>query len=552
MDFTADNRETAEVLNKFFQSVYITEDTEDIPGFTDVVSDENALGDLEIDEPLIRTELRNLQEGKAAGPDGIPSTLLKQMAEPLAKPLKHLFEKSLQEGKLPKEWKSAVITPIFKKGSKKKAGNYRPVSLTSQTCKVLERIILKHIMGHLGRHNLISRHQHGFLRGRSCQTNLLEAFEMWTRWLDEGNNVDIVYLDYQKAFDRVPHLRLLNKLHAYGIRGQTLRWVQDFLINRTQQVSVGKSLSQPAKVASGVPQGSVLGPTLFIIYINELPEIVQSECKLFADDTKLFRSITTGDDSKVLQADLDKLSEWSGRWLLTFNVEKCKTMHCGQSNPRVDYFMRQNDTEPKILTSTNQERDLGVIVTSNLKASSHCLAASKKAMTALRLLKMAFYNLDSGNFKALYTTYVRPHLDYCLPAVGPYMVQDIQRLEKVQRRATKLVTEIRTLPYPERLKLLNIPSMEDRLKRGDLIEAFKILTGKVDIDAGQFFEYQEDARTRGHHLKLKKRRSSHHYRNMFFANRVVNPWNDLPANVISAPTVNAFKKRLDQFWATLA
>ena len=273
---------------------------------------------------------------------------------------------------------------------------------------------------------------------------------------------------------------------------------------------------------------------------------------MFADDTKLFRGITNGDDSKVLQADLDKLSEWSGRWLLTFNVEKCKTMHCGQSNPQVNYFMRQNGTEPKILSSTNQERDLGVIVSSNLKASCHCLAASKKAMTALRLLKMAFYNLDLGNFKALYTTYVRPHLDYCLPAVGPYLVQDIQRLEKVQRRATKLVIEIRTLPYPERLKKLDIPSMEDRLNRGDLIEAFKIITGKVDIDPGQFFEYQDDARTRGHHLKLKKRRAIHHYRNMFFANRVVTPWNDLPENVVSAPTVNAFKKRLDQLWATLA
>ena len=494
--------------------------------------------------------MQQLIDGKAAGPDGIPTRVLKICAAQLTKPLTILFKRSLQLGKLPSEWKRAKITPIFKKGSKSKAENYRPVSLTSQVCKILERVILKHIKSHLKHNRLVSTDQHGFQTGRSCQTNLLEAFELWTRWLDEGKGVDVAYLDYQKAFDRVPHQRLIRKLKGYGIRGSVLDWICDFLSDRSQQVVIGSSTSSSSRVVSGVPQGSVLGPTLFVIYVNELPNLVQSKCKLFADDTKLFHEIQNGEDALTLQDDLDKLTDWSSKWLLKFNLGKCKIMHCGQANPCTEYVMKESNSEPRVLNSTSVETDLGVVVTSNLKATSHCEAASKKAARALRLLKMAFSNLNLGNFKMLYTTYVRPHLDYCLQAVGPHMVQDIQRLEKVQRRATKLVRELRCLPYQERLKKLDLLSVKDRVLRGDLIEVYKIVTGKVDIDPKQFFELQEGSSTRGHHLKLKKRRAAHHYRNQFFANRVITPWNELPEHVVSAPSVNSFKRRLDQHWAT--
>ena len=549
-ELTERDEEAAEVLSDWFKSVFVQEGDGDLPQFPNVVDEEDIIEDVIIPESEVVEEVSRLQEGKAGGPDDLPATLLKNIAQEVAKPLTILFRRSLEQGRLPNQWKQAVITPIFKKGSKKVAGNYRPISLTCQLCKVLERIVLRRIKDHLERNRLISKQQHGFVTGRSCQTNLLEAFELWTQWMDEGKAVDIAYLDYQKAFDRVPHARLVHKLSAYGIRGQLLAWLTDFLRNRKQQVRVGQSVSQCVDVTSGVPQGSVLGPTLFLMYINELPTLVNSDCKLFADDTKLFKSIATRSDCDMLQTDLHKLSDWSNEWLLNFNIDKCKIMHCGHTNPAVEYEMKTQDGARSLKTTT-QERDLGVIVASNLKATSHCHAAAKKGMTALRLLRMAFRNLDVHNFKTLYTTYVRPHLDYCLPAVGPHMVQDVQRLEKVQRRATKLVKEVRSCSYEERLTRLDLMSLERRLRRGDLIETYKIVTGKVDIDAGQFFELQDDGRTRGHHLKLKKRRSTHHFRNMSFANRVVNPWNELPDHVVSAPSTNVFKKRLDRHWAAL-
>ena len=528
--FTDSDRGAAEVLNAQFQSVFVKENLNDIPDIPDHVSDDKALTDIDITHSEVHDQLQSLVEGKAAGPDGIPTTVLKKCAEQLTKPLTALFKRSLQEGKLPKEWKSAKITPIFKKGKRCKAENYRPISLTSQICKLLERVVLKHIKKHLVDNNLICKQQHGFQTGRSCQTNIMESMELWTRWLDEGNAVDIAYLDFEKAFDRVPHSRLIKKLKAYGIRGATLDWIEDFLTDRTQQVEVGTSTSNTTGVLSGVPQGSVLGPTLFIIYINELPQIVSCECRLFADDTKLFNEIKCGENPSI-QNDIDKLLDWSSKWLLKFNVDKCKIMHCGYTNPQKDIVMSENGVK-KYMMSTTQETDLGVVVSSDLKATSHCRAAAKKA------------------FKPLYCTYVRPHLDYCLQAVGPHMKQDVQILEKTQRRATKLVKGLSCLTYQERLQKLSLLSIKDRMLRGDLIEVYKIVTGKVNVDANQFFEIQDESITRGHQLKLKRRRATHHFRNMVFSNRVVEPWNGLPAHVISSPSVNVFKRRLDQCWAT--
>jgi len=468
-ELTQNEQDTADILNKFFQSVFVEEGPEELPEFPDRVGADCVLSDIQITPAEVYKELTTLDVNKAAGPDGIPTILLKMCADQLAVPLSHLFQKTLVTGKLPQDWKHAKITPIFKKGSRKKPGNYRPVSLTSQPCKVLERIIRKHISQHLEINDLISKHQHGFMKRKSCQTNLLEALEDWTRSLDEGNALDVAYLDYQKAFDTVPHRRLGRKLSAYGIQGQVLNWVCDFLQDRCQQVAIGNSLSSIAKVSSGVPQGSVLGPTLFILYVNELPSLVNSNMKMFADDSKLYRTIQDNSDTLALQDDLDTLGNWSRKWLLKFNVAKCKIMHCGSSNAHNEYHMRQANNEI-VLEETTLERDLGVTVTNTLKATKHCHLAANKAMSSLRLLRMAFSSLNQSNFKVLYTTYVRPHLDYCLSAVGPFMVQDFRALDKVQRRATKLVREIRHLPYPERLKILGIPSMEDRAKRGDLIE----------------------------------------------------------------------------------
>ena len=414
----------------------------------------------------------------------------------------------------------------------------------------MERIIRKHIVSHLEINSLVSEHQHGFTAKRSCQTNLLEALEEWTAITDEGKGLDIIFLDYQKAFDSVPHRRLLKKLSCYGIKGRILNWVRDFLTDRFQRVTVGNGSSEWGHVTSGVPQGSVLGPVLFLIYVNELPTLVESHIKLFADDAKMYRAMATPHDAEQLQSDLNALERWSEDWLLKFNPQKCKIMHCGTLNSNTNYTMKEDSGVQTTLSVTSVEKDLGVYVTNNLKPTTHCLKASNKAISALRRLKMTFDRIDLKNFKILYSTYVRPHLEHAIQAVGPYMSQDLKALERVQRRATKMVYQLRHLPYEERLTSLKLLSIEKRILRGDLIETYKILTGRLNLDPNQFFKLNQHTRTRGHGMKLIKRRSTHLSRLKFFANRVVTPWNELPQEVVSAESVNAFKNRLDKYWTS--
>ena len=542
---TQSDMEAAKVLNKFFQSVFVEEDDSEVPEFPARVQNKNILEHIELTLQEVHRELEALDINKSAGPDGIPNSVMKMCADQMAGPLKCLFQKTLDLGKLPVDWKEARVTPLFKKGSKKAPGNYRPISLTSQPCKVLERIVRKRIVEHLDDHDLISKHQHGFTKRRSCQTNLIEAMEEWTKTLDEGHALDIAYLDFQKAFDTVPHRRLKKKLYGYGIRGRLLDWICDFLHNRRQHVTIGNSTSNSVDIKSGVPQGSVLGPTLFLIYVNELPTVIKSSIKMFADDAKVYRPIRLDDDVAALQADLQALCAWSLKWLLRFNVAKCKIMHCGLSNQHNRYYMTENGLNRE-LKATTMERDLGVVTTSSFKATEHCYQAANKASSALRLLRIAFASLNMNNFKPLYTSYVRPHLDYCLSAVGPHLIQDLKALEKVQRRASKLVREIKHLPYHQRLERLELPTIEERLSRGDLIETYKILTGKLAVDPNQFFERNFDDRTRGHHLKLAKRRCSSQARAKFFTNRVVTAWNSLPEKVVAATSTNHFKNLLDR------
>ena len=251
-----------------------------------------------------------------------------------------------------------------------------------------------------------------------------------------------------------------------------------------------------------------MGPVLFLIYVNEIPSLISSKTRIFADDTKIYRAIRDDQDSCQVQKDLTTLERWLKDWLLLFNPLKCKVMHCGTLNNKTDYFMTSQEGIRKI-PETKLEKDLGAIVADNLKPASHCQKAGSRGMTALRLMKASFDRIDKVNFRILFTTYVCPHLEYCMQAVGPYTAQDIKTIEQVQRRATKLVKPIKNLSYEDRLRKLKMPRIEERLRRGDLIETYKILTDKVNVRHEQFFYVKHTDRTRGHQLKLKKRRVKH-------------------------------------------
>jgi len=258
--------------------------------------------------------------------------VLYETREATAYPLLIIYNKSISLGYLPADWKLAEVTAIYKKGSKSDARNYRPVSLTSVCCKVLESILRDHIMGYLLENDLISNKQYGFVKGRSTMLQLLHMMDKWTDYLENGGQIDTIYTDFEKAFDKVPHRRLIYKQRAYDISDSLFNWIQDFLTARQQRVRVNLSISAWGAVTSGIPQGSVLGPLLFLIYINDLIESCEtnSEIYLFADDAKLFRHILDVSNNKFLQGELHNLKDWTDKWLLRLNVKKCKVVSFGR------------------------------------------------------------------------------------------------------------------------------------------------------------------------------------------------------------------------------
>ena len=344
--------------------------------------------------------LKGLNPNKASGPDKISPKLLKNMADYLAQPLASLFQASLKQGKVPHQWKNALVTPIFKKGNKHDAANYRPVSLTSVCCKLLEHIVAKSVMEHLDVNNILSDSQHGFRAKRSCETQLVTFIDELQRHLAKGMQIDLAKLDFSKAFDVVPHSKLLYKLDYYGIRGLPLEWIRSFLNDRVQRVAIDDKASDVALVTSGVPQGSVLGPILFLIFINDMPECINSKCRLFADDSIVYRTITSVADSIALQKDLDSLHEWEVTWGMSFNPSKCNTMNIARKTKvaRTDYTLKG-----EFLKCVESAPYLGVSISSNLTWNHHIKTTAAKANKTLGFVKR---NLKGASKKSK---------DPCLP-----------------------------------------------------------------------------------------------------------------------------------------
>ena len=343
---------------------------------------------------------------------------------------------------------------------KMKNVNYRPVSLTSVICKLLETIIRDHMIDFLVKHKLINSSQHGFLKARSCLTNFVVVEEI-TKWVDEGSPVDVIYLDFQKAFDKVPHQRLILKLISHGMGNSIINWIEQWLTDRRQRVVVDGLVSSWKSVLSGVPQGSVLGPILFLVYINDLEEGVIGKILKFADDTKLFTKTKEIGDKKNVQDDVDKLVKWSEKWQMLFNFGKCKCLHIGQGNTSMTYEMGGT-----ILSTNVKEKDLGVTMNANMKVSEQCRIAASEGNQVLGMIRRNISYKDKSLIVPLYKAIVRPHLEYCIQAWSPYLRKDIDMLEKVQRRATKLIPGLRDLRYEERLKECGLTTLETRRLRG--------------------------------------------------------------------------------------
>ena len=541
-----DDLSKAEALNSFFASVFVDEPmSEQMPELEDKQINVE-LCDLELSPNKIKEKLQRLKIDKTPGPDCIHPRILKEIACEVAEPLYHLFNTSYNQGKLPNEWKSAYVSALHKKGQKNLCSNYRPVSLTSVICKQMESFIRDQIMSHMRSNSLLSPYQFGFINKRSTTLQLLRVLDRWTQELDQGNEIESLYLDFQKAFDSVPHRRLISKLKNLGITSKTLNWTEDFLKDRYQQVSVNGVKSEKILVKSGIPQGSILGPVLFVVYINDLPESVNSEVMLFADDAKLFQTITKEQESDSLPDDLKSLEEWSSKWLLCFNPDKCKRMQVSR-NPK---FIRNNpltiSTVP--IQTVSEEKDLGINIDNRLSFESHILKITKKAHQIMGIIRRTFQNLEPDVFLPLYKSLVRSHLEYGHAIWNPYLLKHIRHIEKVQRYATRCINGFKHLSYPERLSKLKLPTLRFRRLRGDVIEVYKLLNGLYDEDVKLNLQ-PALRRTRGHDYKLYKGQTPNtELRRHFFSNRIVDVWNGLPEQVVMAVSLNSFKNQLDKYW----
>ena len=558
-EYISDDKGKAETYLNYFTSVFTEEPDSDEMPFFEERDYYDALEDIELDSNIVQEKLEKLKKNKSPGPDNMHPRVLHEIASSISYPLSIIYRTSIDTKTLPKEWKHANVSAIYKKENKSLPSNYRPVSLTSIICKVLESIIRDAIVNHMNENELFSQNQFGFLSRRSTILQLIRVLDIWSEILDQGGSLDVIYMDFMKAFDKVPHRRLVHKVEKYGIKGKVLSWINNFLSDRTQCVVINGVTSGIGKVTSGIPQGSVLGPLLFVIYINDLPDVVDKFTLvfLFADDTKLFRHIQSSADVLILQSDIQKLSAWSKKWLLRFHPDKCVAMNLGKREYVVsgyEYTLDGRKIEKSIysmegqaLNITDCEKDLGVHIDKDLNFKKHISLATAKANRIMAIIFKTFDYMDETMFKQLYKSLVRPHLEYGAPVWSPYEGEIKKQLENVQKRATKRVPRVSSLDYPDRLKQLNIPTLAYRRVRGDMIQMYKLHYGFYDKSLPDMFTLNT-RQSQGHNKKYRVKGSSSNPRKYNFAVKSIPLWNSLPPEAVDAEDIKSFEIALDEHW----
>ena len=556
---TDDPKEKAEILQAQYISVFSDPakvDLEACKRYTSPVKS-TELEDMQFTVEDITAAISEL-DPYSATPDGdIPAKILCGCRNSLATPIWLLWKSSFDSGTIAPDLKLQYITPIHKKGNKTEAVNYRPVSLTSHLIKIFERVMRNHLVQYLEENSLLPDNQHGFRKNRSCLTQLIEHIDAVLKSLNDGNEVDVIYLDYSKAFDKVDHQILLAKLKMYGVTGKVYRWIESFLTNRKQAVVVDSKKTTFRDVKSGVPQSTVLGPVFFILYvIDMILEAKNSKALTFADDTKLMKIIVELLCSTLLQADLHSVTQWSIANNMLLHEDKFVVMnYCLNASktlrelPFTIEGRQYSTTDGKIMELSSVVRDLGVYLSDDCSWTYHINKMTSDARKIASWVLGAFRDRSILTMTTLFKSLVRSKLEYCCPLWNPARVTDIQTIENVQKQFTKKICGISQLDYWERLKRLKLLSLQRRRERYSIIHVWKLANGKAPNNIGMSFYSTPRLGIRAviPTFNHRAQRSISTAYDNSFGIRAARLWNTLPKDVNSLTTLESFKIALSDF-----
>jgi hypothetical protein len=556
-DVVTESKVKAAKFNEHFSS-FSTLDTSNVQIPAAESTATSFLNDIVVTEQEVLDLIKNIVVSKSAGADGVTAKLLKEAGRAIVPSLTRLFNLALEKSKFPLAWKKANVTPIFKKDDRTKINNYRPVSLLSCTSKLFERVIFKHLFNFLKDNQCISLKQSGFMPGDSTVLQLTHLYHLFQEALENQKDVRVVFCDISKAFDRVWHQGLIQKLGNCGIGGNLLALFQNYLSDRQQRVVIDGQESSWLDIKAGVPQGSVLGPLMFLIYINDITTVVESDIRLFADDTTLYVNVDNPDTaSRALNRDLEKMGQWAEQWLIKFSPPKSVTLNI--SRKRNKLRKPQLLFGGQTLKEVSSHKHLGLTLTENLTWNEHIDNIAVSANKLLDILNAYKYKLDRKTLEKIYFTYIRPKLEYSAITWDNIPQYLVDVLENVQLRAAKIISGAtsrtsRILIYRE----LCWETLAERRRQQRLVTFYKIING---LAPQYLVDTLPESQDQVYNLRNADRlpnfiaRTSS-FQNSFFP-KTIHEWNNLPLDIRNSPTLNIFKNKIkdtkhkppDQYYA---
>lgn len=438
--------------------------------------------------------MKGLKPKCSITPDGLPPILFKKLASVLCVPISMIFTRSLAESEVPDEFRQTIVTPIFKKGNRKLVNNYRPVAQGTVMCLLMEKLVIEYLEQFLRGTNQLDSHQHGFCKGRSTETQLLEVIQDWGEARARRRQIHCIYFDFSKAFDKVDHIRLLSKLRVLGIRSSVVGWCEAYLRSRNFVVKVDNSFSTSSPCPSGVPQGSALGPLLWTLYVLDIKDKIPVGVtyKLYADDLKIYVDVSDSQDDKciLLQKAADCVSDWAAENGMEISTPKCAVLKTGATG--VDY--RLNGL---LIPEVSAMRDLGVLVSSDLKFRQHIAQVASSSAVICNLSLRSFAIKRPEYYEHLYNNLISPKLTYCSVIWTPSTVTDMTLLEKMRNRFVRMVAERCNVPRES----IKIPTVQDLHRQCDERALKRIMKSPDTIV--KFFNVNVNNRRSGLHLKTK-------------------------------------------------